>query len=73
MSLAKMIVYALLGLIILAGVISTFWTLIPDSSAAVNFMGTKTHCPFVPYSTIGSVVVAVVGLVLFLIARRFWR
>jgi len=73
MSTAKIIVYGLLAVIMLAGVISTAWTIIPDSSAAVNFMGTRTHCPFVPYSTYGSVAAAIVGAIIFLIARRLWK
>ena len=73
MSPVKFIVYGLLGITILLGVVFAFWTVIPDASASTNFMGGKTHCPFVPYSTIGSVVVAAIGLVLFFVARRFWR
>lgn len=73
MSTAKKIVYGLLVIILLAGIISTVWTIIPDSSAAVNFIGTRTHCPFVPYSTYGSVAVAIVGAVILLIAKWLWK
>ena len=63
MRLAKLIVYGFCGLFILLGVIASFWTIIPDSNQVVNFVGTQTHCPIVPYSTYGAIVGAVIGAV----------
>jgi len=63
MRLAKLIVYGFWGLFILLGVIASFWTIIPDSNQVVNFVGTQTHCPIVPYSTYGAIVGAVIGAV----------
>jgi len=73
MGLAKLMVYGFWGLFILLGVIAAFWTIIPDSNQVVNFMGTQTHCPVVPYSTYGAIVVAVIEVVAIPITWRFWR
>lgn len=74
MDLAKLIISLILIVMIIVGIASAVWTVIPDSSAyKVSDLGYKTHCPFAPYSTIISVAVALVGAIAFLIARRFWR
>ncbi len=78
MSLAKLIVYGLLVLIMIAGVVSAVWTVIPDATTAKvsdlgKAWGFTTHCPWAPYSTIISIVGTLVAAIIFLIARRFWK
>jgi len=78
MSLAKSIVYGLLGLIMLVGVVAAVWTVIPDASTTTvsdlgKAWGYTTHCPVAPTSTIISIVTTVVAAIIFLITRRFWR
>jgi len=73
--LAKPLVRWLLVLLIVAGVVSAVWTVIPDSGAQKvsdfdKVLGYKTHCPFAPYSTIISLAIALVAL---FFARRSWR
>jgi len=78
MSLAKLMVYGLLVLLMIAGVVAAVWTVIPDpSTSKVSDLGKAwgytTHCPWAPYSTITSIAIALIALVAFLIARRLWR
>jgi uncharacterized membrane protein len=73
--LARLLVRRLLVLVIIAGVVSAVWTVLPDSRAQKvsdlgKALGYKTHCPFAPYSTMISVAIALVAL---FFARRSWR
>jgi hypothetical protein len=78
MSLAKLIVYGLLVILMLAGVVAAVWTVIPDpSTSKVSDLGKAwgytTHCPWSPYSTITCIVITLVAAIIFLVARRFWK
>jgi hypothetical protein len=79
MSLAKKAVYGLLVLIMIVGVVSAVWTVIPDSSSYVSLsyevsaLGYNSHCPWAPYSTIISIVGILFAAIIFFIARRSWR
>ncbi len=78
MRLAKLAVYGLFALIVLVGIVSAVWTVIPDPTTKTlsdlgKAWGYTTHCPIAPYSTIASVVVSIVAAVILIAAWRFWK
>lgn len=78
MSLTKLIVYGLPGLIILVGIVSAVWTVIPDSNTKIvsdlgKAWGYTTHCPIAPDSTYASIGITIIVAAIFLVAWRFWK
>ncbi len=57
----KLLLLLILVVGAIASAISTVWTIIPDSSASKESMlGYKSHCSFVPISTIILILITVV-------------
>jgi hypothetical protein len=78
MNLTKLIVYGLLGLVMLVGIVSTVWTVIPDSTTKTvsdlgKAWGYTTHCPIAPYSTYASIAVTIIAAIILLLAWRLWK
>ena len=66
--IVRFFVSVILAIMIVAWISSAVMTVMPDSSASkVSYFGYKAHCSFTPYSTIISIIGAVIT---YLIARK---
>ncbi len=64
MNLKKLAVITLLIIIAVAGIGSAIATVIPDDAAPkVGYLGYMSHCPFAPFSTIISFVIAAAAII----------
>ena len=72
MRIIRFFISMILAIMIIAWISSAIMTVIPDSSASkVCYLGYEAHCSFTPFSTLISIVAAVITL---LIAKRMiWR
>ncbi len=69
MRIVRFFISVILAIMIVAWISSAALTVMPDSTASKeSYLGYKAHCSFTPYSTIISIIGAVIT---YLIARKW--